>query len=75
MKKSIYSFLTAGLLVFGAVAFTSCDSPAENQVEEQADQVEEAGEQQGEAIEDAAENQADAMNDAADDMDTTAVIE
>lgn len=75
MKKSIYLFLTAGLLTFGMATFSSCDSPAEERAEENADQIEEAGEERGEAIEDAAENKADAMEEAADDMDTTVVVE
>lgn len=54
-------FLAAGLFTF---AFASCDSPAENQAEESAEQVE-----------DSAEEAADNMEDAADDAtDTTEVM-
>lgn len=52
------------LLATGLFAFASCDSPAENRAEENAEQME-----------DNAEEAADNMEDAADDMtDTTATM-
>ena len=53
------------LMALGLFSFASCDSPAENRTEENAEQME-----------DNAEQAADDMEDAADNMDdTTAVIE
>ncbi len=53
------------LMAAGLFTFASCDSPAENRVEETEEQME-----------DNAEEAADDMEDAADDMeDTTTVIE
>ena len=60
MKKPIFMLMALGLF-----SFASCDSPAENRTEENAEQME-----------DNAEQAADDMEDAADNMDdTTAVIE
>lgn len=61
MKKPIFMLMAAGLFTFA-----SCDSPAENQAEEQEEVVEEA--------EDNAEEAADDMEDAADDMDDTTTV-
>lgn len=59
MKKPIFMLMAAGLFTFA-----SCDSPAENRAEENAEQME-----------DNAEQAADDMEDAADDMtDTTEVM-
>lgn len=62
MKKILFAFAVAGL--FG---FSSCDSPAEERVEERDERVEE--------LEDRAEERADEMEDMEDNRDTTAVIE
>lgn len=58
MKKPIFMLMAAGLFTFA-----SCDSPAENQAEENAEQME-----------DNAEEAADDMEDAADDMDDTTTV-
>ncbi|NEM99598.1 hypothetical protein [Pontibacter burrus] len=59
MKKPIFMLMAAGLFTFA-----SCDSPAENRAEDNAEQME-----------DNAEQAADDMEDAADDMtDTTEVM-
>ncbi|MFD3002177.1 hypothetical protein ACFS7Z_17535 [Pontibacter toksunensis] len=62
MKKTFFAFALASLFGFG-----SCDSPAEERVEEQDERVEE--------LEDSAEERADEMEDMEDNRDTTAVIE
>lgn len=63
MKKTLFAFALAGL--FG---FSSCDSPAEERVEERDERVEE--------MEDRAEERADEMEDLTEDgNDTSAVIE
>jgi hypothetical protein len=60
MKKPIFMLLAAGLFTFA-----SCDSPAEDKAEDNAEQME-----------DNAEDAADDMEDTADDMDdTTAVVQ
>lgn len=61
------------MMAAGLFAFASCDSPAEERTEEQAEQVEESAEEQGEQVEEAGEEKADQMEDAADNMDTTEV--
>ncbi|MBB6612930.1 hypothetical protein H7F15_17955 [Pontibacter sp. Tf4] len=56
MKKSIFMLVAAGLFTF---AFASCDSPAENRAEENAEQMEDNAEDAADNMEDAAEDTAD----------------
>jgi len=58
MKKPIFMLMAAGLFTFA-----SCDSPAENQAEQNAEQME-----------DNAEQAADEMEDAADNVDDTTTV-
>ncbi len=79
MKKLIATASAAAL----GLALAACDSPAENQMEDQADavedqadmradQLEDAGmDQQADMVEERGEEKADMMEDQADDMDAT----
>ncbi|MFD2512731.1 hypothetical protein ACFSRY_02525 [Pontibacter locisalis] len=62
MKKLLYVFVIGGLFTFA-----SCDSPAEERMEEREERVEE--------LEDEAEERTEKMEDMEEEMDTTAVIE
>ncbi|RAU81585.1 hypothetical protein DP923_15470 [Pontibacter arcticus] len=63
------------LMAAGLFTFASCDSPAENNTEEAAEQVEESAEQRADQIEEAGEQQADQMEENTDNMDSTTVIQ